>query len=419
MVNVETKIGILSVLKQRNYAVYTAGGTISLFGLWAHRLAVYWLAWELTKSSFWVGMIAFADLIPTLLLTPFAGVLADLYDRRYLAIFSQIMGMLQAFILGWMYLAGKLLNHGDIWWLIGWTFFLGLAGALNTAARLSMVPNLVEHQFIPPAVALSSAIYNLARVVGPVVGAFIIETWNVGVAFLFNAVTFTFFIISLCIVRSVRSEEKPRKGISFFAQSMDGLKYACQHKGIGPALILLTAMALGGKSLLELLPEFADKIFDRGAAGLGELTAASGLGGLIAAIYLARRGHVRGLTKLTILALLVSGGGIFSFVSTSWYPLAIFSIFTLGMAGIYGGTATQTLMQHSVDGVMRGRVMALYGVIHRGAPALGAFFMGVAAELVGIRISVACGGIICLSAYFWMLRRSNSVAAALEGYKKY
>ena len=262
MVNVETKIGILSVLKHRNYAIYTAGGTISLFGLWAHRLAVYWLAWELTKSSFWGGMIAFADLIPTLFLTPFAGVLADAYDRRYLAIFGHTMGMLQAFILGWMYLAGKFLTHGDIWWLIGWTFFLGLAGALNTAARLSMVPNLVEHQFIPPAVALSSAIYNLARVVGPVVGAFIIETWNVGVAFLFNAVTFTFFITSLCIIRPVRSEEKPKKGISFIAQLMDGLKYACQHKGIGPALILLTAMALGGKSLLELLPEFADKIFD-------------------------------------------------------------------------------------------------------------------------------------------------------------
>ena len=89
------------------------------------------------------------------------------------------------------------------------------------------------------------------------------------------------------------------------------------------------------------------------------------------------------------------------------------------MSGIYGGTATQTLMQHSVDGVMRGRVMALYGVIHRGAPALGAFFMGAAAELLGIQISVACGGIICLSVYFWMLRRRHSVAAALEGYEKY
>ena len=108
MVRTGSRVGILSVLKQRNYAIYTAGGTISLFGLWAHRLAVYWLAWELTNSSFWVGMIAFADLIPTLFLTPFAGVLADTYDRRYLAIFSQTMGMLQAFILGWMYLAGKL-----------------------------------------------------------------------------------------------------------------------------------------------------------------------------------------------------------------------------------------------------------------------------------------------------------------------
>ena len=190
-----TKPGVISVLSQWNYGVYTAGSTISLFGLWAHRLAAAWLAWELTQSSFWVGMVVFADLIPTLFLTPFAGVLADRYDRRHMSIASQLMGMFQACVLGYMYLAGDFTQESDIWWLIGWTTFLGIAWALNTAARLSMVPNLVEHNFIPPAVALNSAIFNLGRVVGPISGALIIDQWNVGVAFLFNAVTFIFFIL--------------------------------------------------------------------------------------------------------------------------------------------------------------------------------------------------------------------------------
>jgi MFS family permease len=166
--------------------------------------------------------------------------------------------------------------------------------------------------------------------------------------------------------------------------------------------------------LLEILPEFADKVFDRGASGLGEITAVSGVGGLIAAMWLAQRGHVRGLTRITILALLVTGLSIFGFVVTDWYPLALFSIFVLGVTGIYGGTATQTLMQHAVDGAMRGRVMSLYGVIHRGAPALGALVMGTVAEIIGIRWGVALGGILCLVVWLWMLSRSKTVAVALE-----
>lgn len=406
--------GVISVLRQWNYGIYTAGSTISLFGLWAHRLAAAWLAWELTHSSFWVGMVVFADLTPTLLLTPFAGVLADRYDRRYMSIISQVMGMFQACVLGWMYLAGKFTESNDIWWLIGWTTFLGVAWALNTAARLSMVPNLVEHNFIPPAVALNSAIFNLGRVVGPISGALIIAQWNVGIAFLFNAVTFIFFIIALWFIRQVRNEEKPTSDAGIWAQAVDGFNYATKHPGIGPAMVLLTAMAVGGKALLEVLPEFADEVFSRGASGLGELTAVSGFGGLIAAIWLAGRGNVVGLTRITVLALLVTGLSILGFVATNWYPLALFSIFVLGMAGIYGGTATQTLMQHAVDGAMRGRVMSLYGVIHRGAPALGALAMGAIAEFIGIRWGVALGGVLCLLTWFWMLKRSETAAVALE-----
>jgi MFS family permease len=166
--------------------------------------------------------------------------------------------------------------------------------------------------------------------------------------------------------------------------------------------------------LLEVLPEFADEVFARGAAGLGELTAVSGVGGLIAAIWLASRGDVIGLTRITIIALLVTGLSIFGFVATNWYPLALLSIFVLGVAGIYGGTATQTLMQHAVEGAMRGRVMSLYGVIHRGAPALGALAMGAIAEITGIRWGVSLGGVLCLVTWLWMLKRSKVAAATLE-----
>ncbi len=403
-----------AVLVQRNYGLYTLGSTVSLLGLWSHKLAAAWLAWDLTDSSFWVGAVAFADLVPTILLTAYAGVIADRYDRRLIALWSQVFGMLQAFVIGWMVLTGKFTEHDDIWWLFGLTFLLGIVWSFNTAARLSMVPNLVEHRDIPQAVALNSAIFNLARVVGPAIAGYIMAQWGVGEAFLFNGVTFVAFIAALAVVRQVRTEESLRGRGGALAQSLEGFTYARNHPGIGPMLLVLVALAIGSKSLLELLPEFADHVFARGTQGLSELTVAAGAGALIASIWLAARSSVDGLTRLTILSLLVSGLGIAVFTATAWYPLALAGVFFIGAAGVFGGTGTQTLMQHVVAGGLRGRVMSLYGVIYRGGPALGAIAMGAMAEIVGVRAAVATGALLCIGVWLWLVRRQAGVAAALE-----
>jgi MFS family permease len=406
--------GTYAVLFQYHYGFYTLGSTISLFGMWAHKLAIAWLAWQLTGSSFWVGAVTFFELVPSIFLAPYAGVIADRYDRRLIAIVSQIFGMLQAFFLGWLMLAGYLTEHVDIWWVVGLSFFLGVVWSFNTAARLSMVPNLVEPRYLAPAIAFNSAIYNLARVVGPAMAGFIMARWGVGEAFIFNGFTFVGFIVTLLMIRQIRTEESKRSTAGALAQSVEGLTYARRHTGIGPMLVLLMAFAVGGKALFELLPEFADHIFGRGTEGLAELTVAGGLGALVTSVWLAGRGVVAGLTRLVIAALLAAALAIFGFVATSWFPLALGSIALLGAAGVIGGTGTQTLMQHAVDGGLRGRVMSLYGLIHRGGPAIGALLMGAMAELVGIQIAVASGGILCIAVWVWMVRRQSVTAAALE-----
>lgn len=406
--------GRYAVLFQYHYGLYTAGSTVSLFGMWAHKLAIAWLAWELTGSSFWVGAVAFAELIPSLILTPYAGVIADRYDRRLITLISQLLGMAQALLLGWLTLTGRLTEAADAWWLVALSAFLGIVWAFNTAARLSLVPNLVQARFIVPAIAFNSAIYNLARIVGPAMAGFIMARWGVGEAFLFNALTFIAFIIALMMIRQVRTEEGRRGAGGAWAQSIEGLAYARKHPGIRPMLILLVAFAIGGKSLLELLPEFADDVFGRGTDGLAELTVAAGAGALAASIWLAGRGSVRGLTGLVVTALLTVALGVAGFVATDWFPLALASIALLGAAGVIGGTGTQTLMQHVVDGGMRGRVMSLYGVIHRGGPAVGALAMGAAAELVGVRLAVGSGAVLCVVLWLWMIGRRHQTAAALE-----
>ena len=140
---------ITAALKQRNFAWYIGGGTISLFGMWAQRLTIGWLTWELTGSGFWLGLMAFADLFPTVLLTPIAGVVADRVDRRIMSIITQSLGLLQALTLAVL----TFLDLIDEWSLLLLTFFIGVVWAFNTAARLTMVPNLLELEHVPSAIA--------------------------------------------------------------------------------------------------------------------------------------------------------------------------------------------------------------------------------------------------------------------------
>ena len=402
------------IIMQKNYGLYTAGSTISLFGMWAHKLATAWLAWELTESSFWVGLVAFSELIPTLLLTPFAGVLVERYDRLRMIRISQFCGMIQSLALALMVLTGQMKEYNDIYWLVGWTAFLGVVWSLNTAARLSVVPNLVVREDVPSAVAMNSAIFNLARVIGPALGGWLIFAGGVGEAFLFNSVSYIFFIVALSMIKPVRDDRRPTAERGIMTQAIDGIRYASNHPGIGPMLIVLMAMALGGKSLLELLPEFVDKVFYVGEVGLGYLFSAAGAGGLFAAIWLTVRGRVEGLTTISIAALLATAIAVLSFVITEWFFIALISVFLLGVTGICGGTSTQTLMQHAVDETVRGRVMSLYGMINRGAPALGALAMGALAEVLGIRIAVAVGSAVCILVWIWALPKRSYLRGILE-----
>ena len=142
--------------------------------------------------------------------------------------------------------------------------------------------------------------------------------------------------------------------------------------------------------------------------------AASAVGATIAAVWLAQRGTPAGLTRIVIFSLLVGAFSVFAFNLTDIYHLGLVFSFLIGGVAVIGGTGTQTLMQNSVDGAMRGRVMSLYGMIYRGGPALGALTMGSIAELVGFQAALSLGGIICLSVFLWIFRHRNKMTPALE-----
>lgn len=401
-----------AALGQRNFAWYLAGSTIALTGMWAQRVAIGWLAWELTRSGTWLGLISFADLFPTVIFTPVAGVIADRVDRRRMSIFALCLAMLQAFTLAaltWF----KLI---EIWSLLGLVVFSGIVFAFNAAARLAMVPNLLERQYVPSALALDSATFNIARFVGPMVAGATIAAWGIETTFLLNSLTFTVFIFSLAKARMVRSEiaVRGRSSAGMVNQIAEGAAYAARHPGIGPVLVLLIASSIGIRGFMELLPGLADEVFHRGAVGLAQLNSAAGVGAFITTFWLAQRGHVRGITTAAIWGLFVSGLAVLAFSASDIFAIGMLATLVAGATSSLCATGTQTLMQTVVAGAMRGRVMSLYAMFNRGAPAIGALMMGAASEVVGFRVALLGGAAVALGTLVWVLRRRKTMTAALE-----
>ena len=402
---------ITAALKQPNFAWYISGGAIALFGIWAQRLTIGWLTWELTQSGFWLGMMAFADLFPTVLLTPIAGVVADRVDRRIMSIVTQSLGMLQAFTLAGLTFLGLI----DEWLLLLLTFFIGVVWAFNTAARLTMVPNLIEAEHVSSAIALDSVVFNIARFIGPAIAGYLYDAVGPEMSFLLNGLTFSIFVFTLYKCRMVRDERRGTSKSGVFAQAVEGIRYAARHPGIGPILIVVTALALGVKPILELLPGVTGAVYKLSATELGWMMSVAAVGAILGSFWLAQRGTPVGLTRVVIGTLLVGALSIFAFTATDRFAMGLVGVFFIGAAVVLGGTGTQTLMQKAVDGAMRGRVMSLYGLIYRGVPALGALAMGSAAEFIGFQASLAGGGIVCIGALIWVYGRRHVVIQALEG----
>jgi MFS family permease len=405
---------VSNLCRQPNFAWYMSGETIALLGIWAQKIAIGWLTWELTKSNFWLGAIAFADLFPTVVITPFAGVIADRVDRLKMSQLCQALAGIHALVMSALVFSGLI----DIWSLLALTLILGVVLAFATAARLALVPNLIEAPYVPTAIAINSSIYNIARVIGPVIAAALISLFGTGATFLFNGLSYGVFVLCMFRIHLMRNESTGRSG-NVFAQTFDGLRYAARHPGIGPALILLTAAAIGIKPFLELLPGLADGIFAAGVEGFATFAAVAGAGAIIAGVWMAARGAAKGTTRIAFGSMLLGTAGIFIVCATQIYWVGLLGTFLVGAAITLAGTSTQVLMQISVEGAVRGRVMSLYGMVHRGVPALGAVIIGVAAEQMGLQAAMIGGGALTGIVFVLMLRRYGTMVAAIESRDKH
>ncbi|HEY7727543.1 MAG TPA: MFS transporter [Candidatus Eisenbacteria bacterium] len=379
-------------LRHRNYRLFFSGQSISLIGTWLTRVATGWLVYRLTHSAFALGVVGFVGQLPTFLLAPFAGVWVDRLNRHRVLVVTQALAAAQSAALAALTLGG-LITIRDILLL---SAFQGVINAVDMPARQSFVVEMVEDRAdLPNAIALNSSMFNGARLVGPSLAGLLIAWVGEGWCFLADAVSYLAVIASLLAMR-VPLRAGLRTVGRVLHELREGFQYVAGFTPIRSVLLLLALSGLFGMPYTVLLPIFAGQVLHGGPHTLGFLMAASGLGALLGALYLASRRSVLGLGRLIAAMSGLFGLGLIAFSRSPWLLLSLPLMALVGMSMMVQMASSNTILQTIVDEDKRGRVMSYYAMAFFGSAPLGSFFAGSLASRIGAPDTILCGGVACL-----------------------
>jgi MFS family permease len=378
--------GVRAALSEANYRIFTIGNVFSLVGTWVQRVALSWLVWELTGSGAWLGAVAFADLFPMVLVTPMAGAMADRSDRLRVTRISQVLLMVHAGVLA-ILSALDLLTSGLILVL---ALIGGIITAFNQPFRMALLPSLVERPNLISAVAVNSIVFNTARFVGPAIAGLVIAKGSLTLAFMINFGTFAVFSWTLACIRLSAVDQAPSTRSGLMTSVVEGWRYAAGNVDLGVMLLMLMAVSLCVRPILELMPSYA-ALFGSDAAGFALMTSVIGLGSLVGAIWLSRQANPEALATMALSNGLLMGAALLAGALAGQEWLGLLALFVLGFGMVVSGIANQTVIQLAVPDHLRGRLLALHGMIFRGAPALGALVIGALSDWTGLRGPLAAG----------------------------
>lgn len=405
---------ILRCLSHPNFALFEGGLFPHYMTGWMMRVGAGWLAWELTESPAWIGVIAAADLMPMLFLAPIAGAWTDRVNPLRLIRVAEAALFVHATLLALTTWLGLI----NIELLFALSVFAGVVYPFHSTARQSIIPRTVPREDFPAAIALDSASFHSNRFIGPALAAFAIPAFGVKGVFFAHVLGSAICLTTLLMLRLPAPDRSKARGTALFSAILEGMRYAAANKGLRVMLGLLVVASVCVRPLQDLLPAFAGQVFDAGAPGLAWLTSSIGVGAMIGAIYIAARGALSGLTTLAMLGYFGTAASALGFVATQNLWVAVFFAGMLGFSLNVLATSIQALMQLATDDRMRGRVMALYLLLFRGFPALGALALGFLANVIGLRLSFAISAGLSIAFLAVMLPQRKAVAAQLEAAPK-
>jgi MFS family permease len=378
------------------------GQTLSLIGTWMQAMAQGWLALELSNSAFLVALVATAQSLPVLLFSLGAGVLVDRTDKLRLVQIAQALLGLEAAALWWFNWSG----HITIGWLLGLATINGLITAFEVPARQSLVIELVGREDLPGAIALNSSGFNLARIVGPSIGAVIIAKLGISWCFGVNAASYIAVLVGLFMIR-LPAWTPPEHLASPIEGIREGVRYMRDTPAISALMKLVTVFSVLGVPYLTLMPVVARDQLGLDAGGYGALLACVGIGGLTGALSLAAIGDRISRSRLLLGAAFSYGIVLLAFALVRTPGLAYPLLFCVGFTMILNNALANSTLQHLVPNELRGRLMAAYSFVVVGlSQVIGSVLAGSVAHAIGANWAIGGGAVIMLLyAYQAFVRR--------------
>lgn len=389
----------------RNFRLYWAGALASNAGTFMQTLAQGWLVYQLTASSFMLGLVTFSTSVPMLIFGLYGGVLADRIERRRLMLYTQVVLMALAFLLAGLTLAGVV----TITEIIALAFLNGTVMALVVPVRQSLVNDLVPRADLQNAIAINSLQVQSSRILGPAIAGLLLALVGPGWCFFINGLSFLAVIWSLLVVRVPPLPPQPRA--SALRSVYESLLYVRNQPTLLALLLLAAIPNLFGTPYQYMLPAFAAAVLHVGGAELGLLQSAAGVGALACALTLASLPPGGRSGALLLGATIGLGCGLVAFGLSRSFPLSMALLVGVGVANMAYTTLNQTFLQHNVADHMRGRVLALMALVTFGLQPFGAMQMGTLATLFGNQPGMVFAGLVCIIAAVVVLLRWPALRA--------
>ncbi|HTT62842.1 MAG TPA: MFS transporter [Bryobacteraceae bacterium] len=392
---------VFKAFHYRDFRLLWFGACTSSIGTWMQVVAQSWLVLSISGSAFLLGLDTFLAQIPILLFSLIGGVIADRIDRRRVLLGSQYVQMTCAFLLT-LLIAFKVVK---VWHILSLSFVVGFAQAFGGPAYQALVPTLVETEDLPNAIALNSIQFNLARVIGPMLGGLALTGLGAAWCFGLNGLSFVAVIISLFLL-SVKFVPKST-GESILTGVKQGIGFIRRQGAMEGLIALAFCMTALAIPVLTFLPVFAKDVFHRGPTTFTILLSCSGAGSVTGALIVAALGNVKNKGQIALLTLLLLGAGVSGFAISKSIVLSCVLIFVSGAAMMGVFSMVSSLVQLITANEMRGRVMSVYVVAFRGGMPLGSLATGWLVPKYTAPRVLALNGLllVVVGCYFLLLQR--------------
>jgi predicted MFS family arabinose efflux permease len=388
--------------RHRDFRLMWIGACVSTTGTFVQQFAQSWLVYDLTKNAFYLGLDLFLGQLPIMLFSLFGGVFADRMDRTRMLLYSQYIQMTCAFALAILFYTHTV----QVWHIFVLSFLVGCGQSFGGPAYSALLPTLVEGKDLSNAIAMNSIQFNLARVLGPMLGGLAYTALGATWCFSLNGISYLAVIVSLFMIHV--KFVPPTSRASVLKSMNEGIRFIRQREGLAALVVLAFCTTLLGFSLTGFLPVIVQTIFHGGPKTYELLLVCSGAGSVTGGLIVAAMERLKGQGHVALLSLLVLGVAIAGFALSHWLPLSCVLIFCGGAAIMGSASLMLSLVQMIVTDNMRGRVMSVYNLAFRAGIPLGSLALGKLIPIFGVSWALAgSGGILVGISLYFLIAMKN------------